>query len=171
MNTMQSKTQQMALTGMAVALVFVTTMYIKIPNPLDGYFNLGDGMILLFCSILNPLGSFLAGGVGSALADLAGGYPHYILWTLAIKGLEGVVVCLLFKKFGYKIRFLAYGIGTVIMVSGYFFAKWFLKMNFWIALSGVFENILQSLVGVVVALILLPRLMKLVDKNHQLEKK
>lgn len=70
--------QDMVLTALGMALVFVATMYIKVPNALDGYFNLGDGFILLFASFLSPGLSFLAGGLGSALADVAGGYAYYL---------------------------------------------------------------------------------------------
>ena len=47
------------------------------------------GFILLFASIVDPLGGFLIGGLGSALADVAGGYAYYFFPTLIIKGLEG----------------------------------------------------------------------------------
>ena len=68
------QTYEIVLTGLGMALVFVATMFIKVPNALDGYFNLRDGFILLFASFLNPFESFLIGGLGSALADVAGGY-------------------------------------------------------------------------------------------------
>lgn len=47
-------TKDIVLTGLGIAVVFVATMFIKIPNALDGYFNLGDGFVLIFASILNP---------------------------------------------------------------------------------------------------------------------
>lgn len=157
---MDKKIREITLTGVGIAICFVATMYIKIPNPLDGYFNMGDGVIMLFAAILNPLNAFLVGGVGSALADFAGGYPHYIIFTLIIKGLEAIVISILFNKYGDKIKYIAYAIGSVIMVVGYFLAKWYLKANIFIALSGVFENVLQSLVGFVIAIILLPQIKK-----------
>ena len=92
------QTYEIVLTGLGMALVFVATMFIKIPNTLDGYFNLGDGFILLFASFLNPFERFLIGGLGSALADVAGGYGHYSFFTIIIKGLEGIVVSLPMKN-------------------------------------------------------------------------
>ena len=59
----QIQTKEMVLTGLGMAIVFVATLYIKIPNALDGYFNLGDGFILLFASILDPFLAFLVGGL------------------------------------------------------------------------------------------------------------
>jgi uncharacterized membrane protein len=80
--------QTIVLTSLAIAIIFVSTMFIKIPNAIDGYFNLGDGFVLLFAMILPPVPAFLAGAVGSALADLAGGYAYYFMATFIIKGLE-----------------------------------------------------------------------------------
>ena len=68
--------------GLSIAIVFIATLFIKVPNALDGYFNLGDGFILLFASILDPFLAFLVGGLGSALADVAGGYAYYFIPTL-----------------------------------------------------------------------------------------
>ena len=127
MNKMRTKDIVFGALGMAS--VFIATMYLKIPNGIGGYFNLGDGFILLFASILSPLGGFLVGGLGSALADVAGGYAYYFFPTLIIKGLEGFVVASLFKKFGARIKWVAYSLGCVIMVVGYFFAKWYLKQS------------------------------------------
>lgn len=149
-------TQQIVLYALGMAVVFVATMYIKIPNALNGYFNLGDGFILLFASIVDPLGGFLIGGLGSALADVAGGYAYYFLPTLLIKGLEGLIVSALISKFGEKAKWGAYGLGCCIMVFGYFLAKWYLKESMIIALSGIPENIFQSGVGYVLAIAALP---------------
>lgn len=152
----QITTKEMVLTGLGIAIVFIATLFIKIPNALDGYFNLGDGFILLFASILDPFLAFLVGGLGSALADVAGGYAYYFIPTLMIKGLEAIVVSFLMKKYGEKVQIPAYVIGAIIMVVGYFLAKWYLKGSMAIALTGIPENIFQSGVGVVIALICYP---------------
>ena len=157
-------TKEMVFTGLGIAIVFVATLYIKIPNAIDGYFNLGDGFILLFASFLNPFFAFLVGGLGSALADVAGGYAYYFFPTLFIKGLEGIVVASLFKKFGKKAQILAYLLGAVIMVGGYFLAKWYLKGSMIIALSGIPENIFQSGVGIVIAILGYPIVNKVLKK-------
>lgn len=99
-------TKDIVLTGLGIAVVFVATMFIKIPNALDGYFNLGDGFILIFASILDPVLAFLVGGLGSALADVAGGYAYYFIPTLFIKGIEAIAVSALMKKFGKKYKYL-----------------------------------------------------------------
>ena len=149
-------TKDIVLTGLSIAIVFIATLFIKVPNALDGYFNLGDRFILLFASILDPFLAFLVGGLGSALADVAGGYAYYFIPTLIIKGLEGIVVSYLIKKYGKKVQIPTYILGAVIMVVGYFLAKWYLKGSAAIALTGIPENIFQSGVGVVLAFICYP---------------
>ena len=82
-------TREMVLAALGIALVYITTMFIKLPNSIGGYLNLGDGFILLFAGFLHPFTAFLVGGLGSALADLTGGYGTYAIATLIIKGIEG----------------------------------------------------------------------------------
>lgn len=41
--------KEITLTGLGIALVFVMTLYMKIPNALDGYFNLGGWFYHGFC--------------------------------------------------------------------------------------------------------------------------
>jgi uncharacterized membrane protein len=163
------KTKDIVLTGLGIALVFVTTLFIKIPNAIDGYFNLGDGFILLFASILDPFLAFLVGGLGSAFADVAGGYAYYFIPTLIIKGTEAIVVAYLMSKFGKKIQKFAYILGAIIMVTGYFIAKWYLKGSIAIALTGIPENIFQSGVGVVIAYVCYPLVNKCYKKVYQHE--
>lgn len=157
----RKKSYEIAITGLGMATVYVGTM-IMIPNATGGYFNLGDGFILLFSSILSPLGAFLVGGVSSAMVDAMSGYTHYVPYTLIIKGLEGVVVSLFFKRWHSKSMILSYITATVIMVGGYFLAKWQLKQNFIVALGSIPENLIQASVGVVIASLLYDRVNKLV---------
>lgn len=159
-------TRDIVLTGLGMAVVFIATLFIKIPNALDGYFNLGDGFIMIFASILDPELAFLVGGLGSALADVAGGYAYYFIPTLLIKGLEAIVVSILMKKFGKKIQIPAYILGSVIMVLGYFLAKWYLKQSMAIALTGIPENIFQSGIGIVIAFICYPVISRIYLKRE-----
>lgn len=157
---------RIVLTALGMALVFIATMFIKIPNALDGYFNLGDGFILLFASFLNPFESFLIGGLGSGLADVAGGYAYYFIFTFIIKGLEGVVVSIIMNKHKSKpTQITSYTIGSIIMVFGYFIAKYILKQSWPMAIAEVIPNVFQGVAGIIIALIAYPIILKLV-KNR-----
>ena len=66
------------LTGLFMALICVATLFFKVPIPL-GYAHLGTGFIFLAAVFLKNPYAMTATGVGSALADLLGGYAVGIL--------------------------------------------------------------------------------------------
>ena len=157
---MKSKT--IAVYALMTALVAVATIAIRIPMPAtDGYLNLGDAFVLFCGVVFGPLAGLISGGIGSALADLIGGYAHLILPTFLIKGAEGALaggLFYLFKKSGLN-RFLGAGIASFVaalwMVVGYFFASWIMKGSAAVAWTSVPENAVQGAVGIVLALFLL----------------
>lgn len=164
---MNKNIKEITLTGLATALVFVTTMYIKVPNSLGGYFNLGDSMLMLFSAILNPFYAFVVGGIGSALADVIGGYAQYAIPTLIIKGTEAVFVSYLFMKFGNKAKWVAYAGAIVIMVSGYFLIEWGMYGDALVSLTAVPANIVQGVAGAVIALLLLNKVTQLTENYRK----
>lgn len=118
--------KKITMIGLAMAVVCVSTMAIQIPIPL-GYMHLGNCCILLISVYADSLTGTLAGGVGSALADLLSGYPQWIIPTLIIKGLMGYVTARVAKKDGKKARIMsirtlvATALGISIMIIGYTF--------------------------------------------------
>jgi uncharacterized membrane protein len=87
---------RLASLAILTALTTVLTMVVSIPIPAtQGYINLGDAGVLFAGLLLGPLGG-IAGGVGSALADYALGYIHYIPITFFVKGFEGAVTGTIF---------------------------------------------------------------------------
>lgn len=149
---MNRRLQEMTRIGLGIAVVFCGTYFFIIPNQLGGYMNLGDGFILLFSSIVSPLGGFLIGGVGSAIADITSGYGLYAPFTLVIKGLEGFLVAALIKKTPKK--WMLYVVGCLIVIVGYFLVDWFLQGSFVVAITGIPTNIMQTLCGFVIAMCL-----------------
>ena len=48
-------TREMVLAALGIALVYITTMFIKLPNSIGGYLNLGDSQFprnLCLCPLL-----------------------------------------------------------------------------------------------------------------------
>lgn len=89
---------------------------------MQGFVNLGDCIVLLSGWILGPWWGAAAGGIGSMLVDLLGGYGHYAPGTLVIKGCMALVAALIVKamkesKASYVISAV---VSEVIMVAGYF---------------------------------------------------
>ena len=75
------------LCAMLAALCCLATLVLQIPSPIGGYLNLGDGFVLASAFLLGPWYGALAAGIGSALADLLGGYVQYVPGTFVIKAL------------------------------------------------------------------------------------
>ncbi len=79
--------------SLAIALVLVTTFAVKIPIPFtQGYIHPGDSMIFITAILFGWNFGALAGGIGSAMADLLGGYAHWAFPTLIIKAIMGGLV-------------------------------------------------------------------------------
>ena len=89
MNKNVAKT--VSLRALSLALVCLGTMVIQIPIPL-GYAHLGDAVILLVSVFWGPAVGGLAGGLGSALADLLTGYAQWVPTTLLTKALMGALI-------------------------------------------------------------------------------
>ena len=58
-------------------VVLVTTMFIRVPLPSKGYFNFGDVAVVFAGLLLGRQFGAFAGGVGSALADVLGGFAIF----------------------------------------------------------------------------------------------
>jgi len=151
---------QLSLMAVMSALVAVGTLVIRIPNPMGGYFNLGDVMIFVAALTFNPLIGGVAGGLGSAIADIIG-FPFFALPTLVIKGLEGLVASMITNKKNVYRDVLAVVVAGAEMVIGYFLVELYL-WGLGGALGEVPANIAQifvgGLVGVPIAILLRRRL-------------
>jgi len=87
------KTRDIALAGLMAALTFVVTRAFVIPIPqTKGFFNVGEAAVFTAAVLFGPRIGAIAGGLGSALADLSLGYAAFAPYTLVIKGVEGYVV-------------------------------------------------------------------------------
>lgn len=142
--------------ALMIALVTVGTMVIKIPTPAtQGYVNFGDGFIILSAFLFGPTMGFIAGGLGSALADVLGGYAVWAPWTLVIKGFMGVIVGYLSLHSGKGIlsKAIIFAIAEAWMVLGYFVAS-LIMFGYAAALVDIPSNIMQGTAGVLIGIVL-----------------
>jgi len=150
----------LAVTAVFTALVCVVTMIFSIYVPgTKGFFNVGESMVFLSALLFGSFVGAFAGGVGSMLADLLLGYPHYAPATLIIKACEGAVVGALKKKnpkfssrlhwkfftlvLGIVAGFLlgwvgtAYYSGEVELTLGSSFLVLYIPTEFWLFLGAI----------------------------------
>lgn len=151
---MNNKTKKIVLNGLMIALVCIATMTIQIPTPgTSGYVNIGDSVIFISSILFGPISGMVAGGIGSAMADILGGYSHWALFTLIIKGVEGYFVGIIIKNSNNMIRtILATVVGTLIMVVGYFLAGIILKGSVIISAGSIPSNLVQGIISMILAI-------------------
>ena len=169
---MNSNLKKIVMTALFAALACVATMSIRIPTPgTSGYIHPGDAVVILSGVILGPVYGLLAGGIGSAMADMLGGYFVYVPITFAIKGLIALVSALIYQSVGKnsKSRYVAVILGGVIdiifVAGGYFVCESFLY-GASAAAASIPANIIQGVGGLVLAAVLYPVLMAAPDMRQ-----
>ena len=181
---MKDNTQKLVLAALMAAFTCIATMIIKIPTPTFGYVHLGDGLVLLSGITLGSLTGALSAGIGSMFADIFSGYVSYAPATFLIKALTAGAAGFLFHMMKNRIKSSAYTrsicvitgglIGEAIMVIGYFlyeagvaafasggFTQAALYAGIASSAVGIPFNIVQGVTGIVIALVLLPVLLKI----------
>ncbi len=112
--------------------------------------------------LLGPVGGFIAGGVGSAAADLVVA-PAYAPLTFLTKGCEGMVVGWFSSRTKKKARISAWDIlgvilASVVMLIGYLLGEVLFLGYVWEAamLELITINSIQVIVGSIVTIIVGP---------------
>jgi len=149
-----------SLIAVLTAVVVVFTIIVKIPTPTKGYLNLCDLAICFIAFTFSPMTALIAGGLGTAIADIISGYPQWAPISFIVHGLEGFIVALIVKRSaqeisdGVKVPFIKVVLAmiscVVIVAGGYFvLAAIFMSIGFGAAAAGIPGNIAQSGIGVV----------------------
>ena len=159
-----SKTLKLVISALTASMACVATIVIKIPIPATGgYINLGDSIVLLAGVALGPVYGGLAAGLGSALADLLGGFVVFAPATFLIKALMAVVMGLIIQKYPKKqiLRFVFAGIvSEIIMISGYFAFEATILGYGLVAAGAIPGNAIQGTAGIIIATMLMPIISK-----------
>jgi len=111
----------LSITAIFTALVAAATMVFSISVPQTrGFFNIGETMVYTAAFLSGPFVGAFSGGVGSMLADILLGYPHYAPATLVIKACEGGVVGALSRKrlkFSSKVQWKTFTFSVGLLVG------------------------------------------------------
>ena len=158
---------QISLMTVMAALVAVGTFIVRIPNPMGGYFNVGDVMVFVAALTFNPVVGGFAGGVGSAIADMIG-FPLFALPTLVIKGLEGLLAGMITNKKSVFRDVIAVVVAGSEMIIGYFLVEsillgWGLGGAIAELPGNIVQVVVGGILGIPIALIIrknIPRMLK-----------
>lgn len=166
------KLRKIIMSALFAALACVATMIIKIPTPgTSGYIHPGDAIVILSGAILGPVWGFFAAGIGSAMADLIGGYFVYVPITFVIKGLIALCTGLIFRAIGKnsKTRYISVLLGGVIdivfVAGGYFICEYFMYGKG--AAASIPANIIQGVGGLIISAVLYPALIAIPYVHQQ----
>lgn len=92
-------TKRIAKMALMIALIFVCTYTIKLPNPATGgYTHMGDCMAFLAVLMLGKKDGALAAGLGAALSDFLTGAMIWVLPTFIFKFCMGYIMGIVLEK-------------------------------------------------------------------------
>ena len=163
--------RQLVYLALMTALVAVATMVISVPvAATGGYVNFGDTLIFVSALIFGPLTGLVAGGLGSAMADVLGAYGIWAPFTLVVKGLEGLLCGYVYLKLvgaGWsrdKAGLAAMILAAAWMITGYLISGAIIIGSFSVAAVEIPANMVQGGVSVAVAAVLVRPLRKIVSR-------
>ena len=166
---MKLNTRDIVYIGFIAALCAVaTTIRIEIPG--GAMVHLGSAALFTSSILFGGLGA----AIGSALFDLFGGHTQYIVFSFFIKGIAGLIVGGMTAGYlppsitkptaSFTRILIALIIGTIWTAFGYFLAWWFVLESAAVAASKIQYSLITSAAGIVVAIVLTPKLQKVVRR-------
>ncbi|RTQ89702.1 ECF transporter S component [Lysinibacillus telephonicus] len=156
----RTKTFDLILSAMLIALVFVATVFLNIKLPITangGLVHLGTAMLFISSILFGPKKGAIAGAIGMGLFDLVSGWTLWAPFTIIARGLQGYVVGKIAWSNGRNGRSISFNIIAAIasapfMLAVYYVCEGVLYRN-WIApAASIPGNIVQNVVGIIVAI-------------------
>ncbi|MFD1706101.1 ECF transporter S component [Siminovitchia sediminis] len=159
-STTTSKTFDLILTALLIALVFVATMLLNIKLPISangGLVHLGTGMLFIASILFGPKKGAMAGAVGMGLFDLVSGWTLWAPITFLSRGIQGYIVGKIAwsgDRRGGSLGFnvLAMLVSTPPMIACYYLWERILYGSWIVPLASIPGDIVQSVIGMAVAI-------------------
>lgn len=166
-------TKDIVYGGVLAAMCAIATS-LKIPFGVGAMVHLGTAFLFTVGICFGGVYAGLAGAIGSAFYDLLMGFSPYTAWSFIIKGTAGFIVGYVAKgvwpapvmsKGSWAWRALS---GCILAAAwtlgGYIVAWWQITGSLAMAFANIPSSLMTSGVGVAVAMILSPKLRKIVNR-------
>ncbi len=143
-----------ALAAVMIAVTAVFTLLIRVPIPAtQGYFNFSDVAITFAGLAFGPWVGLVAGGLGTALADVVGGYAQWAALSFLAHGIEGLIIGYLGRRRAFPAIILGWLLGSLVMVAFYYVGGAAILIGDWgVALAEVPVNLIQAAAGALVGI-------------------
>lgn len=158
--TSTTRTFDLILSAMLIALVFISTLFLNIRLPIaanGGLVHLGTAMLFIVSILFGPKKGAIAGALGMGLFDLVSGWTLWAPFTFIARGLQGYVVGKIAWSFNRQGDSLVLNIFAVIvsipvMLAGYYVCEAVLFSSWMIPLASIPGNLVQNFVGIIIAI-------------------
>lgn len=167
-------TRDIVYSGVLAAMCVIATS-LKIPFGVGAMVHLGTAFLFTVGICFGGVYAGLAGAIGSAFYDLLMGFSPYTPWSFVIKGTAGFIAGCIAKGIwpsavnpetgsSWIWRALLGCVAAACWtLGGYFVAWWQITGSLAIAVGNIPSSLMTSGVGLVVALLLSPKLRKRVN--------
>lgn len=161
--------------GLMAAIVFVATSIIHVKTYM-GVLHAGDSMVFLAAILLRRNKVVLASAIGMTMFDLANGYVTWAPFTLVIKAVMAYIAATIayrgeYKGHNVRNNITGFAISGVWMIIAYYFGqvvilmflsdeKQTLAQSLLVSLKDVPTNIIQVIVGILIAVPLIKQIRK-----------
>lgn len=161
--SVDNKIRQLVTAALMVALIVLGTLLFRIPVPMtQGYIHLGDTMICLSVMLLSKRSAAAAAGIGSAMADILGGFAFWAPWTLFIKFAMAFTAGLILERHAprdgsacsTRLRIIALTAGGIMMCAGYLIAERLMYGSWAAAFIALPWNFGQFTAGIALSLLI-----------------
>ena len=164
--------RDIVMIGVLAAMCAIATT-IKIPFGVGAMVHLGSAFLFTVAITCGGVYAGLAGAIGSAFYDLLMGFSPYTLWSFFIKGTAGLIAGTIATGLwpdtpslsGTSDKWVLRAIlgclaAAAWTLGGYILAWWQVSGSLTVAFSNMPSSLLTSGVGIIVALLLSPKLRK-----------
>lgn len=160
--------KKICISAIFVALCYVLTTFVSIPLSSAGYINLSDFFVVFTTLSLDPVCGLIVSVIAPSLADLTLGYYLYIPFTILAKGLECILIYLIFYKVKGGLKYPLLIIPAFVMAAVYFIPDIIVlgSENYISCFINLGFNTLQGVVGLIlgISVRLFLKKIKLLDK-------
>lgn len=165
-STQTSKTRQLVINALFIALTLVVTMFIQIRLPLmgnGGLIHLGNVPLFIAAFVYGKKTGAIAGALGMGLFDVIMGWGLWAPFTFIIVGAMGFLAGLIAEKVPGKrvvVYSLAVFVALIIKIVGYYFTEVILYGNWIQPLGSIPGNIMQVVLAGIIVVPLAGRFLK-----------